>query len=56
MVVLESCVNNVLSALLAVGALTSTVKWRNGIGTMIIVDAVGTLHASNWTNTLPTAF
>ena len=47
MVVLESCVNNFLKlgpALLAVGALTNTDEWRNGI---IIVDTLGTLHLPN---------
>ena len=48
MVVLESCVNVTLElgpALLAVGALTSTDEWKNGV---IIVDTLGTLHPSNW--------
>ena len=48
MVVLESCVNVILKlgpALLAVGALTSTDEWQNGV---IIVDTLGTLHPSNW--------
>ena len=52
MVVLESCVNNFLKlgpALLAVGALTNTDEWRNGV---IIVDTLGTLHPSNWAKLL----
>ena len=47
MVVLESCVNVILKlgpALLAVGALTSTDEWQNGV---IIVDTLGTQHPSN---------
>ena len=48
MVVLESCVNNILKlrpALLAVGALTSADEWQNGV---IIIDTIGTMHPSNW--------
>ena len=48
MVVLESCVNNILKlgpALLVVGAPTSADKWRNGV---IIIDTIGTPHPSNW--------
>ena len=48
MVVLDSCVSNFLKlgpALLAVGALTNTDEWRNGV---IIVDTLGTLHPSKW--------
>ena len=48
MVLLELCVNNFLKigpALLAVGALTSTDGWRNGL---IIADTIGMLHPSNW--------